>query len=169
MLRNHKLVGGVVALLIVGQASATDPPTLDQRRATLQAAVDARLAAGEKAPSHGADPGYPVMLCEGLDPVPTVIVADNYPGLSAEIGQTLTLLAGSTGVVCGNSAEGSRIVAYREWYCGEKRTACALSGWVDGRPTFAKLPAIAMQLDLSAAATGGEAVSAIKVMLSRLH
>lgn len=169
MPRIHRFVGGFFAIWMVVQASATDPPTLEQQRATLQVSVDVRLAAGEKPPSHGVDPGYPVMMCEGLNPVPTVLAADDYPALADEVGDTLKMLAGSTRIICGNSAEGSRIVTYREWYCGEKRTTCALSSWVDGRSTFGKVPAIAMQLDLSAAATGGEIVSAIKAMLSPFH
>lgn len=165
----YRFVSGFIAFGVVGWASAADPPTLDQRRATLQAAVEARFAAGEKAPSHESDPGYPIMQCEGINPVPTVLAPDNYQGLAGEIDAMLTIMAGSSRIICGNSTEGARIVAYREWYCGEKRTACALSSWVDGRPTFSQTPLTSIELDLSAKAPDGGTVSMMKATLSPLR
>ena len=98
-----------------------------QIKAKLRKSAQLREASGERIPPRVEDPGYKVREC---------IVK---PKLPQGIG---FISSGCGSSVCGNTTAGSKIVAWRKWYCeGADLTQsqyerCVLAEWKGGEPTF---------------------------------
>jgi hypothetical protein len=123
----------IASLLLVGCGTSARDTQAEIQRNRQQAQVrnarleslrvnaEARLKAGETAPENTADPGHEVVRCQGIAPVPFTLQ---------------TPLAALSAVICGNSEQGQKVLAYRRWYCGQGDSTCVLSQWSDGQPTL---------------------------------
>lgn len=94
---------------------------LASERAKLRTNAEAKIKSGDLGPPHPTDPGFPIMRCLGVKPVPFGVTVG---------------FAAINKVVCGNSEDGSKIVAYREWYCGRDNHSCIVTNWKDGQPSL---------------------------------
>jgi hypothetical protein len=81
-------------------------------------------------PPRVVDPGYEVRMCE-------------IPAIPEKIG--FMVLPGCGSCVCGNTAAGAKIVAYRKWYCKgalltkDQYKRCVVSKWKSGEPTLGNI------------------------------
>ncbi len=140
-----------------------------ESQSAIKQAVDQRIASGAVPPPRGADPGHPMMNCLGMLPVPFQISANSFPGLSEEVASSLRLNTGSTTVICANSIEGSRVLAYREWYCQGKQSACVLSAWSDQQPSLSKPPKFNLRFNLALSSPGSSDQATLKLALDRVY
>jgi hypothetical protein len=163
-MRGHGTLNVLLAMLATTVVANAAEPAPDEL-AAVERSVQDRIAKGEKPPATPADPGYPIMRCTGLEPVPTVFSAPADSGLP---GMMMRMQVGSSQVICGNSIEGAQILAYREWYCGGQADDCVLSKWVDGHPTLARQPSEA-ELDVSAVDASGRNAGDVRFSLSRFY
>ena len=123
------------------RAASQQKPTLVGRHvaafiriAALTALASSQAAANDEPPPKVPDPGYPIMQCQSRDIVPTVIETKE------PVASMMQVIVGSKAVVCSNSSEGTKILAYREWHCKGKDPVCVLSPWVAGEPTRGSPP-----------------------------
>jgi hypothetical protein len=100
---------------------------ISQIKAQLKKSAQLREASGERIPPKVEDPGYGVGDC--VKPkLPDNIISIYAPGIGT--------------FVCGNTKAGSKILAWRKWYCKgvelsrERYKKCVLSEWENGEPTF---------------------------------
>ena len=89
-----------------------------------------RASADNAVPPRVYDPGYEVRMCE-------------IPAIPQKIG--FMVFPGCGSCVCGNTAGGSKIVAYRKWYCEgahltkDQYRRCVVSEWKFGEPAFGNI------------------------------
>jgi hypothetical protein len=160
------LVLSLVALTHVSNTHGQVP----ERQLALKRDVETRLAKGEAAPAKGEDPGDPIMQCSGVQPVPFRVSADVLRAIGGELVDMFPILVGSRSVICANSEEGARVLAYREWYCNGKDAACVLAAWSKGEPTLGAAPKNDVNFDLGAIAKGTTTpVAKVRMTLSRVY
>lgn len=95
------------------------------RQAKLKEQYQRRIEKGEQPPAKVENPGYPIVICEGVNvgaDKPWFEVVPN-----SDIGMKF---------ICGNTAVGQKIVLYRKWYCDGEVGDCWRGWWKDNEPTF---------------------------------
>jgi hypothetical protein len=145
---------------------------LSERQSAMKQSAEARIASGETSPVKGGDPGHPMMNCLDMQPVPFQISADSFSSVdpASAVKYLFPVVIGNSSVICANSVEGSKVLAYREWYCNGKQADCVLSTWSGAQPTFRRPPQNDLRVDLSTTLKGATEPSVrTKLALDRVY